>query len=435
MKSYVITSAQGNAKVHKNFLNSLHRYCSEKEAELIVLPMKGKTHEEDTLDSLLSEEKILTTQLYLNNKIKISNFEILPQQIDPTTGLARFTHTDHSTIFAATKQRLNFIPNSNYKLPKTLMTTGAVTHPRYRENRIGKIAQRDHKYGAVVVDVVSDKKYHFRHIQATNNGHFVDLGMRYTDDKQSSPATLEALVLGDWHCGDTNPDVKRATYEMIHHLKPKRIFLHDFFNGHSVNPHTKDDLISLSQSYKEGSVSLSRELQDAYLQLRDFAMQFDGEIVVVKSNHDEWLDKYFRSGQFVKNPINSYISSLILPKVIEGQNPLKVGLSLCGELPKQVRFLERDEDYKIMGWQLGCHGDMGPHGTRGTMRGKEYAYGKSITGHSHVPFIFRDTYVVGTSTNLRLDYNQGPSAWFNCHAALYDNGKAQLIQIVDGNWK
>jgi hypothetical protein len=62
--------------------------------------------------------------------------------------------------------------------------------------------------------------------------------------------------------------------------------------------------------------------------------------------------------------------------------------------------------------------------------------GKSITGHKHSPGIFRDAFVVGTSTVLNLDYAAGaPSSWMNTHAVLYPNGKAQLINIIEGDFK
>ncbi len=117
------------------------------------------------------------------------------------------------------------------------------------------------------------------------------------------------------------------------------------------------------------------------------------------------------------------------------KNPLKEGLLRCGGIPENITFLERNQDYKVLGWQLGAHGDKGGNGARASVQGLENAYGKSITGHRHTPEILRNTFVVGTSTYLSLSYNDGPSSWMNTHAMLWSNGKVQLVNIIDGKWR
>ena len=211
-KTYVVTSAQYNASVNKEFYGALETYCKERNAELVLRTMAGKTVHDVDLDPLIAADTRLTFRdKNLNDKIKASNYSIRPQQIDPVTGLERFTQSDTSTIFASPKQRLKVIPNSNESLPKVLMTTGAVTHPNYSEDRIGKIATRDHVYGALVVEIVDDTIYHYRQLTASKNGQFVDMGVRYKE-KGTEPCELEALVLGDWHVGGTNPDGRKTTF-------------------------------------------------------------------------------------------------------------------------------------------------------------------------------------------------------------------------------
>ena len=103
--------------------------------------------------------------------------------------------------------------------------------------------------------------------------------------------------------------------------------------------------------------------------------------------------------------------------------------------PKNVIFLKRDQDYKVRHWQLGAHGDKGGNGAKGSVKSREKAYGQSITGHTHTPEMLRRTIIVGTSTYLQLRYNEGPSSWMNTHALLYDTGKVQLVNIINGAWR
>lgn len=431
-KRVIITSAQYNARVNKEFLASLESYARYNDAEIIILPMRGSSITDDELSEDLQKYKIISKDFRLNNKIRISDYQILPQQIDPVTGLARFTQSDVSTIFAAPKIRLKVIPNSNSKLPKVLMTTGAVTHPHYRQNRIGKIAEKDHTYGAVIVELESATKYHFRHLTSLKNGVFYDLGMRYSGRSKPKFVRPEAMVLGDWHTGDTNSIVRDETFRMISDYKPKMIIIHDLFNGASINHH--EEHMSVNLAMKSNDLSLEKELRAVAKELKTICDKAGNgtKIYISKSNHDEWLMRYLQESKFMSDPQNTLIGAKLLVNAIEGYDPLREGISMFYRIPPNVEFLTRDDDLKVRGWQLANHGDKGSNGARGGIRSHEYANGKSITAHSHTPQIFRNVYIVGTSTELKLDYNQGYSSWMNCHSFLYDNGRPQLVNILNG---
>lgn len=448
-RTFVVTAAQYRDEdasdiVNEEFYASLDLYCKEREAKMIIVPMAGRTFHDDVLDEVVAEHEGLTRRdKNLNDKIKVSIHGVRPQQIDPVTGLGRFTQSDVTTIFASPKQRHKVIPNSNQSLPKVLMTTGALTHPNYKEDRIGRIAAKDHVYGAIVVETESATDYHYRQLTANKNGEFVDLGVKYTSEG-TERCGLEALVLGDYHVGDTNPEVEQATYEMIRKLKPKRVVVHDWFNGHSVNHHEMKKFISRAMAYDQGRASLEQELRDnskKLHQLRKVAGE-ETEIVVVRSNHDEFLDRYLQDGRYMDEDHNWRVAhELALAcynsenRKLRIKNPLQEGLLRYGGIPSKVTFLERDQDYKVLGWQLGAHGDKGGNGARASVHGLENAYGKSISGHRHTPEILRNTFVVGTSTYLSLGYNEGPSSWMNTHAMLWENGKVQLVNIINGKWR
>ena len=57
-----------------------------------------------------------------------------------------------------------------------------------------------------------------------------------------------------------------------------------------------------------------------------------------------------------------------------------------------------------------------------------------MIGHVHSPGIYQGAYGVGTSSRLRLEYNAGPSSWLNTHGVVHQNGKRQLIHVVNGRW-
>ncbi|VVB83233.1 Uncharacterised protein [uncultured archaeon] len=458
-KIYVITAAQaaefesvgeddkkeqiptGKGEPNRAVLASLEKYCEKRGAELIILPMAGKNAGETELHPELASRKdiLWKRKKKLNSNIYVSDMVVPPQNVDCTTGRGRFVARDQTLIMAHSKQRMKAFPNSNFDLPKILLGTGAITLPNYNEtNHRGDAAKRDHAYGAFIVEVVDDRLFHFRNVRALANGKFIDMGLEFNKGSKQKKAGLEALVPVDLHIADTDPLVRHANYEMIEEFGPKRLVLHDLFNGHSVNHHDWGKLVTLVRDvYLEGRADLTIELKQCYEELCSLAKAMKGkEVIVVASNHNEFLDKYLEAVRLKDDPLNAYMASQLMAKMMEGEDPVEAGLRKIGKIPKNVTFLKRDEDYKVLGWQLGSHGDRGMAGGRGSMVAREFANGKSITGHSHVPEILRDTYVVGTSTYLNLPYTKGsPSAWMNSDAMLWDNGTAQLVNIIYGKWR
>lgn len=466
-KRYLITSAQasywpskgkdGNLEMivrgpvatpNENLLESFENYCKEIGADLIILAMQGKdTYETAFHEGISRREELFYGNLKLNSNCAISDMKIPPQNVDPTTGRERFAQRDTTLIYAHPKQRFKAVPTSNIKLPKSLVTTGAVTYPNYHARRegnkwVGKnhradVAFRDHTYGAAIVEVFDDNHYNIRLARAFESGAFVDMGMRF-DGKNTSKVNAEALVLGDVHLGDHEKSSLEASYEMIDYFNPRRIILHDFFNGHSINHHEKDKLVTRVQDYEGERLFLEQELKMNYEELLKMSKMIGSknEIYVVASNHHFFIDRYLERSEFMREPWNAKMALRLAEKMSEGKNPLEEGIKMMGKLPSNVNFLNLDDDLKAWGYQLSSHGHLGISGGKGSVRSRELAYGKSISGHTHTPEIFRDTYVVGTNSKLNLPYTKGSAnSWLAANAVLYEGGLVQLLPIIGGKWK
>lgn len=434
MTKYLVTSAQLGARPNKEFLYTLETYAKKNKVdEIIILPMAGASVKDEVLHPFLQESdySIVTSDYNINKKIKISNYEIKPQQINPTTGIQRFAKADISTIFASPKQVYQVVPSHGHKVPKVLLTTGACTHPNYNlNNRIGRIAEKDHQYGAIFVETGARQEYHFRHLKAQKNGKLIDLDKQYSMGHVTS-VQPEALILGDLHVGSTNKKVEEATFDMINKYNPKKLVIHDLADFYSISHHDLGKIVTKAK--KHGKLKLEDEILKIHNKLWDYSRAMsDNKVYIVKSNHDEFLDRYLESGRFIDEPQNALFASKLLTAMIEGYDPLEYAISLVGDVPANVTFLARDEDLNVRGFQLGNHGDKGANGARGSIRTMENAYGKSVVGHSHTPQMVRDTMIVGTSTDLSLDYNVGLSSWMNTHCMVYKNGTGQLLNIING---
>lgn len=443
-KKYLITTAAHNAGVNRRLLENMQRYSSLIEAEIIILPVVGGlASQEQRMAAELVPYLMENKEMTINKNLKIKDFGVNPQQINPLTGLGRFAQGDRSYIMPGTKQVLRYIANSHKQLPKAVMTTGAITKPAYSmftlkgtPKRTGHIAKGDHEYGFVYVEVEDDNYFHFRQITAQNNGNFTDLGKKFDGTSRPEKVQADALIVGDLHPYDTNEEHEACTFDQIKTLKPKKIFLHDSFNARSISHHHIDDNIRKYEVYTEQGQNLEDELRLTLESINKYASAIDGKVYIVPSNHDEHLYQYLTKGRFLGDKGNDLIGSKIYTKVLEGYNPLKSGLELVGKLKKNIVFLERTDDYKVRGYQLANHGDAGSNGARGSLRSHEEANGKSITGHTHTPSKIRKTYTVGTSTDLILDYNKrGYSSWVNTNSVIYPDGSVQLLNTIDGAWR
>ncbi len=456
-KTYVITSAQAYAKPNHNFLDSLEALVEREKAELIILPMIGKSGKEDIEEKNFAERikeygLFYDTSKKLNENISVGRFNIKPWQIDPIIGLDRFAQRETSIIFESPKQRWRTIPHSNRKIPRYLITTGAITLPNYangmdvgsERRRLGNIALRDHEYGAIVVEVISNKYYFWRNIEALKNGKFVDLGYLYLKDRRGKVRIEEtrplASVLADWHNGYEIEELKKATIEFLKEYSPEKVILHDFFDGHSVSHHMEKRLISqmILEGVKKNNLSLEEELYKAGEALEELSniLGEQTKIYIVDSNHHDFLRRYLDEGRFITDPLNAELAFKLSSEYSRGKDPVKEGIrQVYGHIPKNVFFLKRCDDLKVSGYQLASHGDKGPGGGRNSIKSLEKDFGRSITGHVHKSEKLRKTHTVGTMTPLDIFYAKGqPISWTHTHANLYSTG-VQAIHFIERKGK
>jgi len=246
-----------------------------------------------------------------------------------------------------------------------------------------------------------------------------------------------AILPGDWHTGETDPVVKAAIKEICKELKPKYLVINDGYNGLSTNHHIRNQKILLARYAEEGKLIIEDELR-AYKEELEEISQWAEHLVLVYSNHDDFLSRYLDRSEFQDDPYNYKISLKLAQALLEEKNPVQYGVEkLFGYKYKdKTTWLKKGEDFILAGANVGAHGHKGANGAKGSPASMEKAYGSSFSGHTHTPQILRGTWIVGTSTYLQLDYNaEGASSWQQTAGLLYPNGARQLINIIDGKWK
>lgn len=445
-KRFVITTAVTGCAVNLGFYNSIKNYCRKNKATLLVLTASDPASiatQGGFIDPILVNEHLVMQDIQLNRNIAIRGIKLSAKAVEPTTGLGRIGQKNGSFIYASPKQRLKMTATSNVKLPHAMMTTGAITNPNYQTDnylaeRTAYIADNDHVMGALIVEIVDQQVYHFRQIQCDSKGAFADLGKLYSGNKVTNYRP-DSLVLGDWHSGETDPDARAAFVEakdsVVAKVKPRRLVVHDGFNGMAISHHEEKNRLLRARRAEANELNLEAEIRGYAEDLQMMAEKVE-EVVIVKSNHDEFLDRYLDAGRYVEDAQNHRISLMLAYSMLTGKNPLAAAMDILGyKFRNKLRWLNRDQDFKVAGIELGAHGDKGSNGTRGSLASLERAYGSSISGHSHTAEILRRAWQVGTCSKLKLEYNKGPSSWIHSSCLVYPNGQRQLINVIYGKWR
>lgn len=444
-KTYVITAAQRGGEPFHKFLAGLQKRAG-KHGEIVVLPVNGalagKTAKEERLDSYLSEKnsfRVVEKTWALNDNIYVmQDLLVKAENPNPLDKPSEVVDIGKTGIIASPKIRMKVYHDENAEAHKILVSTGAVTHANYSLTEKGRMARLRHQYGALIVEVESKQKYHFRQLNADETGVFYDLGYRYDGRKEPKFEPLEALVFGDWHEGYNPNEVVKATEAMIKELKPKRIFIHDLFDGDAISFFHERDTVYKSILAEEGKNLLVPALQACRERLLWFSqIAPESDIYVVKSNHDERLSSYIKDGRYNTDDANRAVGSRLFAEMKENKvDPLVFGIKYYGgELPPKVHFLQRSDNMKVGEWTLSVHGDRGG-GRKATTKSLSKRYRAIIAAHTHSAEIDRNVVRAGTSTWLLANYTEGdPTNWTNSHVALPRNGHPQIINIIHGRYR
>jgi hypothetical protein len=435
-RRYFVTSAIAGAKLNQSFFNSILTYCKNNKAELVILPMKGINVEDEYYpEELLEYSDHFATEFRFNSNLVAKDFMISPQQINPLEGLQRFGQRQYSLIIASPKQFMCIAPVSSESLPHIIHSTGCVSSPKYATTRIGRLADQDHCCGGLIVEIRDNKMFHIRQAVSDDQGGFFDLGKYYIKDKIVQKRA-SAIVLGDYHTGFEDPSVIQNWKECVKETNPKYIVFHDLFDGHSINPFHKRNM-ERQVNRQENVSTLEKELNLIGSTLKLWNSEFpDQELLVVYSNHDDFLKRYLVGGEYINDRTNHRLSLKLALWILDEKNPIEEYIKETFPSVK-AKWLKEGIDYKIHNVHIGYHG----HKSTNSLKSKgvtslEKAFNNSIVAHAHTPGIFRNTIIVGTSTFLKLDYNLGGSStWLPASAILYPNGKKQLVVSIKNKWK
>lgn len=448
---FVVTTAITGCEPHEDALKAVETYCKVNKAMLLILPCsdpaKQKEHTKKwSLSHKLPAESVVFKDLALNDNLILSTIKMSAKQLQPLTGIKRLSQKRGSTIVASPKQFLEFAANSNSNvdIPRALMSTGAITKAEYitdmyMSERTAYLAEQDHTLGAIIVEIKNGKTFFFRNIQfEAKTGAFCDLDKKYHASGKVEKITAELVQLGDYHVLSTDPSAKRMAKEIVELVKPDYMTVEDFFDGLSINPHERKNSISQSKKARSGTDDLEGELAACQSEIDDLCLWPFKKLVVKYGNHEDFLLRYLKDGEFMNQPKNKLVA-MKLTLAYEEQEIMPFEYAMRELFPvgnqDRITFLGVNDSFKVNGIENGAHGHLGKGGRRNPGLSEiEDCYGPSNVGHNHSAAIFRSVYRVGTSTYMQLSYNDGPGGWTGTHLIQHYNGTRQLIHNINSSW-
>ena len=448
-KRFIITWGQNNTPVHDGFYKNMESYAKYIDADIHIIlgryknPTSLFTKDQQEEESWVAEvEKYKDASRHdIHKNISIlSDIRIQPTGTNPMSGMQGVSGAN-SCVFGSPKVQMEMIPVLEGCQPKIMLTTGSVTKMNYTDSKSGKKGEFHHVFGFAIIEIKDKDTFFVRQVTADDKtGNFTDLYHRVEGGKVSKITSIEAAVLGDLHYGHHDENVLKQTHKLLNRIKPKHVILHDVFDGSSISHHeAKDPFIQYAKEVA-GTNSLKNEV-DAMLDGLESFEKF-ANVVIVRSNHDDFLDRWLKNEDWKKQSTSKnspeymeYASMLLKQYAKDRYNVKGVIPEIINKRFPKYKTLGRNASYRVKGnWELGQHGDVGSNGSRGSLQQFRRLNTKIIVGHYHSPGRKDGAIAVGTSTTIRVGYNQGPSSWLQSHVLIHDDGKAQHINFINGEF-
>ena len=447
-KRYIITAAQNATPIHKELWKSLLNCAKHYKAELIVIPGRYKNPTSQWTEGNESHEwwtaevseYLIDGSINLGDYLTVlGNVKVQWAAMNPLASMETLTK-DKSGIIGHGRLALRSVASPQHKNPKMMFTTGCVTIPNYTDTKQGKIAEFNHSFGGLIVEIADDR-FHIRQLCAMQNGSFCDLNFEFTPTGVRKAKRPMALTMGDTHWAHIDPDVYKATFKsMIPVLNPHHLIWHDLLDQYAKNRHHIKDWIKRYEIMAKKQDNVEIEVKEALVAVVNNTPAVT-QSVIVSSNHDRALRRWLVDNDPRRDTVNMgfyfKLSGMMLAEM-QTKGSMTDPFILYGrsylEEHENIRFLDPDESFVLCGVEHTLHGDLGPNGSRGTTRNLSRLGIKVTKGHNHTAEIVDGCYSVGKSTG-RLDYESGPSSHTNTHCLQYYNGKRTLITIINGHWR
>ena len=197
---------------------------------------------------------------------------------------------------------------------------------------------------------------------SSSDGSFNDIYFHVENSKITLNDKIPGIVLGDIHLYDTDEKIMDVTKTLLDDLHPEHVVIHDIFNGVSISHHDNNNIIKQYRKFLNGKLSLSEEIN----YMCDWVEKMQKyNLVIVKSNHDEFLDKWIINGEWKMNITNALEYVNYAKLLLDNDADNGIIPYILNQKFSNVKTLKRDESFKISGWEVGTMEMLGTNGKLG----------------------------------------------------------------------
>jgi len=437
-KTHVHKQAWENMLRYKEFINSLGKKC-----EIVVAPSRYRNPTSPVENEKKETEQWWVDEIidylhygkrYLGDTLMATNTRIRPTAKEPLSGYELMAR-DYNLVLPHSKIHFKTMPRFKNQALRTMSTTGFITHKNYSDSKAGDIASENHSYGFVVIEKKKDGTcYVPRNVKIDKQGNFCDVGYSVTPKGVEKIKSIEGIVWGDWHTRNINTDVFSATTSLLKQIKPDKHVLHDVLDGSSFNPHETKDMFIQRLKIKQEAYLIDEEIEETFDWISKLEDEVGGEVNVVLSNHDVFLDRHINSFDWKKDLHNSpaYLKYAHIQQTVDLRDYGSLYGYLLKEAMPQVKYINHGESMQLCSYETGEHGDSGINGSRGNHKSFSRLNTKMIHAHQHSPVIHNGVTVVGVTCEINQYYTRaGMSSWAYAHSIVHKETKKNQLIVFD----
>lgn len=443
----LVTSAQNKTSVNSRMLRNMEVYAQHirdtfgKKVQIVVCPTRYKNptsltenkDNEDWWDKSITDY-LFYDNIYFGDTIISALSRVQPTARVPLTGLEAMSD-GKNFVLGHPKYQMKVIPRFSDEDVHIMTTSGSLTFKNYSDSRSGENGEIHHVYGFTIIEKSeedSSKCLVPRFVNCTSDGDFIDLTHNLERGVHTPNYSCEALVMGDIHSRKIDKSLIGATYRIFGEIVPKKIFLHDVFDGSTVNPHEDKDLYIKRRKILDDQYKVIDEVTEALNFIEDLKFNMTkSKIYVVESNHDVFLDRWINNFNWKTDLHNSdaYLRYAQIQQTVDLKPHGNVfGYIVNSYLSRDIKYIPYGHHKRVKGILCSMHGDFGVNGSKSSVSALGRLPSKSYTGHLHSHAVFNGAYVVGVSCEMEQYYNRkGLSTWSQGHGVVYENGKRQQI--------
>lgn len=446
----LVTCAQNNTLVNKGLLSSMNKYVEvieqkyNKKAQIVVCPIRYRnptspteTNKKTNLEwwDKQIRDYLFYDNIYFGDVVISALSRVQPTAKVPLTGFEALAD-GRSLVLGHPKYQMKVLPRFSDEEIHIITTSGAVTYKNYSDSRAGEHGEIHHVYGFTIIEKRETNKDLClvpRFVNATQLGDFIDLHHIVEKGVYKGNNSCEALMMGDIHKRVIDWDLIHVTFDLFKQIKPKKIFLHDVFDGSTVNPHETKDLYIRKKKIVNGDFKVKEEVYESINFVNRLYNKLSPEkLYVVESNHDIFLDRWVNNFDWKKDLHNSE-DYLHFASIQQNESLSECGNLFGYELSQQlkdinVEYVPYGSHKRVKGILCSMHGDFGVNGSKGSISSFGRLPSKCYIGHLHSHSVFNGAYGLGVSCKLEQYYNRkGMSNWSQGHGVIYSNGKRQQL--------